>query len=76
MEKTYIPANVLKASCDYVRIHSSISKSATHFYLKNTSLVSFVCWWDHEEVYGSRDYLFPLKGLTAREEKTNGDEVK
>ena len=36
--KDLFPASALKGSCDYVRIHSSISKSATHFYFKNTAL--------------------------------------
>lgn len=47
--KDLFPANALKGCCDYVRIHSSISKSATHFSFKNTALVSSVCWWDQEE---------------------------
>lgn len=55
--KDLFPVSALKGSCDYVGIHSSISKSATHFYSKIQLFVSSVCWWDHEE--GIREQGLP-----------------
>lgn len=75
-EKAQTLANALNGSWGYGRRHSSISKSATKFYFKSTALVPSACCGTMRKGDGSRDYLLPLKELTARRGKTNGGNVE
>lgn len=46
------------------------------FLSKTQPLCPLFAGGTRRNIYGSRDYLFPLKELTAGKEKTDGDNVK